>query len=218
MWTISSAIFETSWIYFKPLLVKGSSPYWDQEKALVSFKENIGIFNYVNLFWYYLSPNGDVNKYEYANEDRSIIEFAHQNNVKVSAVITNLPEYSGAGWDSKRVESVISEPETRKTHIANIVAKLNELGFDGAIIDYESVHASAKENFSIFIRELYAELHSNRKELAVVLHPRTGERVKGEENGWFQNWQTLAKYSDQLQIMGYGEHWDESLPGPIASV
>ena len=201
----------------KPLLVKGSIPYWDQEKASDSFKQNISVFNYVNLFWYYLSPNGDVNKYEYANEDSSIIEFAHQNNVKVSAVITNLPEYSGATWDSKRVESVISEPETRKTHIANIVTKLNELGFDGIIIDYESVHASAKENFSNFIRELSAELHSHRKELAVVLHPRTGERVKGEENGWFQDWQMLAKYSDQLQIMAYNEHWDESDAGPIAS-
>ena len=218
MWSRVRFPTPTVTIYQKPLLVKGSIPYWDQEKALVSFKENIGIFNYVNLFWYYLSPNGDVNKYEYANEDSSIIEFAHQNNVKVNAVITNLPEYYGATWDSKRVEDVISEPETRKTHITNIVAKLNELGFDGVIIDYESVYASSKENFSIFIRELYAELHSNRKELAVVLHPKTGERVKGEENGWFQDWKVLAEYSDQLQIMGYGEHWDNSSPGPITSV
>lgn len=202
----------------KPLLVKGSIPYWDQENALDSFKKNIGIFNYINLFWYYLSPNGDVNKYEYADEDSSIIEFAHQSNVKVSAVITNLPEYSGATWDSKRVEDVIENDNLRKNHIQNIVQKLIDLNFNGVIIDYEQVNKNVKTEFSAFISELYAVLHENGKELVVVLHPRSGDKIRGEENGWFQDWKSLSLYADQLQIMGYGEHWDESGPGPIASV
>ena len=202
----------------KPLVVKGSIPYWDQQNAFQSFQENISLFNYVNLFWYYLGRSGEVVKYAYAIEDRGIVEYAHANNIKVSAVITNLPEFQGASWDSERVENVISDSEIRNDHIENIIKKINELDFDGIIIDYESVRIDAKENFSIFIRELYIELHENGKELAVVLHPRSGNRIRGEENGWFQDWKVLSEYSDHLQIMAYGEHYDEGEAGPIASL
>jgi len=202
----------------KLLLIKGSIPYWDQEKALLSFEKNIETFNYVNLFWYYLSPNGDINKYEYANEDLSIIEFAHQNNVKVGAVITNLPEFSGADWnDSGLVEKVIRDKNKSEEHIKAIINKLNEVNFDGVIIDYEQLDTSAKNDFTNFIRDLSSAVHKNNKFLSVVLHPKTSDN-NPDENGKFQDWKQLSLYADQIQIMGYGEHWDNSLSGPIASV
>src|SRR3989344_7179768 len=50
-------------------LIKGSIPYWDQEHAVASFEQHVAIFNYVNVFWYYLGSDGSVVKYEYAQED-----------------------------------------------------------------------------------------------------------------------------------------------------
>lgn len=201
----------------KGLLIKGSIPYWDQPNAFSSFQEHIVLFDYVNLFWYYLGKEGEVVKYDYTIEDRSIIEYAHKHNVKISAVIANLPEFSAATWDSKRVEDIVFDDKRRQSHIQNIIVKLKDLNFDGIIIDYESVQPVARVAFSRFIQELSIALHKENKILSVVLHPKTGERVAGEENAWFQEWKTLAKYSDQLQIMAYNEHWDESDAGPVAS-
>ena len=201
----------------KPFLIKGSIPYWDQEEAIKSFEENVSVFNYVNLFWYFLGSDGSVMKYTYANEDQSIIDFAHANNVKVSAVITNLPEGSGS-WSSKREKNVISNEEVRQKHIENIVEKLEEFNFDGVIIDYELLKPNTREEYSNFIRELSQALYRENKILTVVLHPKTGEKVKGEEISAYQDWEALSKYSDQLQIMGYSEHTDEDPPGPIAGV
>lgn len=197
-------------------IVKGSIPYWDQESALSSFTQNVDSFDYINLFWYYLSPDGSIVKYSYAKEDKSIIDFAHDNNVKVFAVVTNLPEYDGSSWDSERVENVIAHDDTKNAHIGKMVSKLNQLEFDGVIIDYEDVNPFLKDDFSSFIKSLSEVLHRSNKLLAVALHPKNTVSDRG--NGAFQDWEALAQHADQLNIMAYGEHWDESNAGPIASL
>src|SRR3989344_599203 len=59
------------------LQVKGSIPYWDQENAFNSVLKNPQAFNYLNLFWYFLTNEGDIKKYQYATENTKIIDFAH---------------------------------------------------------------------------------------------------------------------------------------------
>lgn len=198
-------------------LIKGSIPYWDQEHAVASFEQHVAIFSYVNLFWYYLGSDGSVVKYEYAQEDPKIITFAHNNNVKVSAVITNLPEFSGATWNSNRVLRIVHSQQLKERHIANIVNLLKDFGFDGVIIDYESLGASTRDDYSNFIKDLAIALHKDNKIVTVVLHPKTGENVDGEDISDFQDWKELALYADQLQIMGYSEHSDTDSAGPVAS-
>lgn len=214
----NSKIPSKSIIQKPTLVIKGSIPYWDQEEGLASFKNNVKLFDYVNLFWYYLDSSGNIQKYQYADEDKDIIEFAHKSGVKVSAVITNLPEFPGARWnDSGLVENVINDKNKKERHIKSIADKLSEQNFDGVIIDYEQLSSSSEDDFTNFIRNLSQALHKNNKFLSVVLHPKTSEDSP-DENGKFQDWKSLSLYADQLQIMGYGEHWDESGPGPIASV
>lgn len=203
----------------KPLVFRGSIPYWDQDRAVASFKANVSKFNYISLFWYYLDENGNIKRYSNAKEDQELIRFAHENNVKVSALITNLPEDGSdeENWNSERVEAVIKDTESRKKHILEISNKLDELNFDGINIDYEQVDKSQKENFSLFINELKQNLAKKNKFVGVALHPKTAEEKSGEEISYFQDWKALGKAADQLYIMSYGEHTDEDLPGPIAS-
>lgn len=196
------------------VFVKAAIPYWDQENALLSFREHIDYIDYINLFWYYVEEVGTIATYQYAKEDKEIIDFAHKHSVKVFAVITNLPEQGS--WDSRRVELVIKDRSSREKHIENIVTKLELFGFDGVDIDYEEVEASEKEDFSLFIKELSNTLHKRGKIVAVALHPKTIHSQKG--NGEFQDWKKISDYADHLNIMAYGEHWDESEAGPIASI
>ena len=195
------------------LQVKSSIPYWEQEEALVSFREHVLKHDDLNLFWYYLGNNGEVVKYEYTVEDQGIIELAKENNVTTIATITNLPEEGG--WDSGRVENMLSSKESRAKHIQNIIEKLNELDFDGINIDYEEVNASEKNRFSLFIEELKAELKKEDMVLSISLHPKTRNT---EGLGGFQDWKQLSEYADQLSIMAFNEHWDESEAGPVASL
>lgn len=200
----------------EPLIIRGSIPYWDQERAFESLKNNPAAFDEIALFWYYLTKDGSIKKYQYTNENKEIIDFAHANNIKVVAVITNLPDRSNTSWDSERVEDVLSDEDTRHEHIDDIVSLTEDLNFDGISIDYEEVDSSQKENFSQFIKELSEALHIHNKFLGVALHPKTKD-TKDDRFG-FQDWQKLGEAADQLYIMSYNEHWDTGKPGPIASI
>lgn len=199
-------------------LIKGSMPYWDQENALLSFENNKSDFDFISIFWYYLGNDGEIKKYTYANDDSTIITNAHTNNVKILNTITNLPEDANTTWDSKRVENIINNKSLRKKHIEDISKQLNDMDFDGIIIDYESLIPSTKNNFTLFINELAQVLHRDNKILAVALHPKTAKTPPDQDIGAFQDWQQLSKSADQLYIMAYDQHYDNSEAGPIASI
>jgi spore germination protein YaaH len=199
----------------KPLLLRGSIPYWDQQNAYESFSRNPSIFGELALFWYFLDQNGNIKKYTDAIEDTAIIVSAHAAGVKVCAVITNLPEDPGTTWDSKRVEKALGSTDGRTGLITEILQKLNALSFDGVSIDFESLTSDVKNNYTEFIKELSVALHKQNKFVGIALHPQTG---KGDARYAFQNWRELGGWADELYIMAYDEHDNEGSPGPIASV
>lgn len=200
----------------EPLKVKVSIPYWDQTKALSSFRENVDLVDYVSLFWYFLGSDGAIHKYDFAQEDLSIINFAHDNGVKVEMVITNLPEDSG--WDSDRVENILKNEDLREKHIEEIIELAEKLNVDGIDIDYEQLNENLTDNFSEFIKRLGDALHQKGKYLGVALHPKSDDGIGAENGALSQDWPAIAEGADNLYIMAFGEHWDEGGPGPIASI
>ena len=201
--------------------VLGWIPYWDQQLALDSFHKNVNIINYVSLFWYNITRDGKIKKYRDADEDRQIISFAHKHGVKVFALVANLPdkEKDMSDWDFKRIAKIITSEQNRRAHISDLIKLTHKFDFDGINIDYESLPAKYRQDFTKFIQELGNALHKNNKLLAVALHPKTSENNPKEDNGSHaQDWDQLYAYVDQLHLMTYGEHTVGSDPGPIASL
>lgn len=206
--------------YLKIPSFRASIPYWDQGRAFTSFSQNTHLFNFVTVFWYTLRVDGSVRKYTYAVEDAQIINFAHVRTVKVFGLIANLPdEDEGGSWDSERVDKVIGTKSARSKHIAEIVSLAERMNFDGISIDYEELETYQKDNFTNFIKELALALHEKGKLLGVAIHPKSGEGKPNEDNGSAaQDLVPISQAGDQLYFMTYGEHWDESAPGSIASL
>ena len=194
-------------------IMRAAIPYWDQENAVSSMKKHTDLIDYFSLFWYYVDEEGDIQKYNSAVEDTSLITFEHDNDIQVSAVITNLPEEGS--WDSDRVENIIADDEKMNKHIRDIRSLLKRLNFDGVTIDYESVDANQRQNFSKFVDKLSLALDKDEKYVEVALHPKKG--IFPTQYA-FQDWETLGKGSvDRIYIMAYEEHYDEGEPGPVAS-
>jgi spore germination protein YaaH len=197
------------------LKVRGSIPYWDETTAFASLRANKDIFDSVSLFWLYLTEEGNLAKYSPADKDTSMIDFAREEGIKVSMVVTNLPEEEAATWDSSLVEQIIRDSEIRKKHIEDLIYVVNEWGVDGVTIDFEEIVPETREDFSIFIKELSQAFHQKGLFVGVALHPKVGK--KNDQLYDFQDWKALAQSADELYIMAYGEHYDEGRPGPIAS-
>jgi spore germination protein YaaH len=200
--------------------ILGWIPYWDQQNAFESFKKNIEVFDYLGLFWYQLDSEGSIRPYSTTFEAGNIIEFAHQNNVKVLPVIANLPNYmEGGDWDWRRVDRVISSSKKRAAHIEDIIKLLVSNNFDGVNIDYEALKANQKDNFTVFIQELSEALHAEGKILGIAIHPKTSEDNPREANGsQAQDWRELHPVVDHMYLMTYSQHWLGSEPGPNASI
>lgn len=199
--------------------VIGWIPYWDQTNASQSFKQNVSKIDYISVFWYRIDENGKLGTYKGVAQDKSIIEFAHKNNVKVLALVANLSETGDGSWDFKRVDRVISTKEARRKHINELIELVEKNDFDGIDIDYESLRSSQKENFTEFIEELAGQLHVRNKLLGVAIHPKTSEDNPLENNGsGAQDLRRIGRYADQLYFMTYLEHGAFSEPGPIGSL
>lgn len=201
--------------------VLGSIPYWDQKKAIESFRNNIDVIDYLSVFWYNLGPDGKIRNYIHAKEDQDLIKYAHKHGVKVFALIANLPDdqREGSGdWDSDRVGHILNSSQHRQTHINDILSLARRMNFDGILIDYEALPPKYRDVYSLFIKELAQALHANKKLLSIAIHPKTSKNNPIENNGSHaQDWSQLQHYSDQLHFMTYGEHTSGTGPGPIAS-
>lgn len=205
-----------------PCSVLAHAPYWAQEPAAASFEKHIGVVDYLSVFWYNLGPDGEIRKYLLADEDRELIERAHQHGAKVLALVANLPDDERGDdrgtWDPERVGRVIRSSAARAAHIEELLALTRRMDFDGVYIDYEALPATDREAFTLFIRDLGEALHAENKILAVAIHPKTSENNPLEDNGSAaQDWEALHPYADQLHFMTYSEHTAATYPGPVAS-
>ena len=193
------------------LKVFRSIPYWDQPRAIAMFKKHVDVFDVISVFWYRLNEEGGIVKYDYAKEDTSLIEFAHENDVQVLALIANLPEEDD--WDPNLVGNVIGDEESRAAHIADIRTLVKKKNFDGVNIDYEFLRNRQQEDYTAFIAELGEALRADGKILAIAIHAQTpGSATRG------QDMFALQEYVDILSFMTYDEHWETGEPGPPASL
>lgn len=196
--------------YDSDMQVFGSIPYWDQTRAISVFKENVDAFDVISVFWYRLDEDGAIVKYRDAKEDLSLIKYAKDNDVKILALIANLPEDDD--WDPDRVDAAIGDEDARAAHIAAIVDLVVSKGFDGASIDYEFLRNRQTESFSIFISELAAALHAEARVLSVAVHAQTPNGAKRGQDI------VSLQAADIISLMTYDEHWETGDAGPVASL
>jgi peptidoglycan-N-acetylglucosamine deacetylase len=191
-------------------------PFWDEPRALASYRNHVNKFTFLSVFWYKLDTNGNVSLYNQAVEDKSVIQFAHQHNNKVLAIVANMADYNeGGGWDANRVQNVIGTEEARQKHIGELMYLVETRNFDGIDIDYEALYPSQRNDFSLFIKELANALHKKGKILGIAIQPVTAANSSQDNNGsQAEDLPTLAKYADHLDFMTYLEHTSSDPMGP----
>jgi len=170
--------------------------------AKASFFANADVIDDISPFWYSTDSSGRL----YGTRNDDLVRIAHENNVRIIPSIHNV-------GDPGVVVPILTNPQRRARHIQNIVDEVLARNYDGIDIDYESLDASLRDEFSAFMRDLAAALHQHDKLLTVAVH---GKDSDYGGLGGFQDWVELNKHVDQLRIMTYDYHWRGSGPGPVA--
>ncbi len=155
----------------------------------------------VNPFWYSALPDGTLALSPEAEDAEKLAAWRE-------AGLLILPTIANAAPQAVHAE-------TRAAHIANIVALVERMNYDGIDIDYEAFPLATRDDFSAFIEALGTELHARGRLLSIAVHAKTSD-AGAWEGAAAQDWTRLASAVDVFRIMTYDYHNRASAtPGPI---
>ncbi|MFQ6020257.1 MAG: glycosyl hydrolase family 18 protein, partial [Dehalococcoidia bacterium] len=111
---------------------------------------------------------------------------------------------------SAAVADILSDDSVRQAHIDAIVQLASEGGFAGIDLDYTRLDASARSQFTEFVRALAERLHQDGLKLSLAL-PAVGSDEEGEEGAY--DWKELGEAADIIKIQPLADptrYWEET--------
>ena len=168
--------------------------------------EHAGVIDEVNFVWYTLHGGSKI---EGSVLSSQALAAAREAGLRI------VPSIANSGFDRDIVLDAIGDPAARARHVQELAALVEENGYDGLDIDYESLAAADREVFTLFIEELAAALHANGRILSIAVHAKTDDA--GTWGGpAAQDWPRLGAAVDEFKIMTYDYHYAGGEAGPIA--
>lgn len=160
---------------------------------------------YIAVFTYSVRPDGTLIE---PNDDALIKEIkAH--NIKPLMVLSNY----GAGGFSPELATQVLEANVRRTLILNIVRKINEKGYSGISIDFESIPAEQRPNFTAFLTELKKAMGNLL--LQVNVFSKTWDMPTNPFAGAF-DYAEIGKIADIVTVLTYDYGYTVGPPDPVA--
>lgn len=190
----------------KPTLeYSGWIPYWRTEAGIKDVLPHLAQLKEINPFGYTVKTDGTL--YDAAGLESTtsqwgeIIKQAKAKKVRVIPTIM---------WsDTEAIHTVLSDPTLRSKHVDAIVTMVNKNNFDGVDIDYEGKRAEDKENYALFLKELYKKM--GKKWVMCTIEARTpvDSRYLGtppEDATMYANdLVAINKNCDRVRLMTYDQ-------------
>lgn len=106
--------------------------------------------------------------------------------------------------DSSLITRLVETEKSRKKHVDELIAAVDQFGLNGIEIDYERVEEEDWERMLLFYSELHTRLQKSGKSLRIILEPRAPiEQLKLPEG-------------PEYVMMAYNLYGSHSEPGPKA--
>ena len=147
-----------------------------------------------------VSPDGRLD----VDQDSKLVGWLRTSGIEMP-VMSMVNNYDGKDWVVKEMAEMLSRPESRhrlSKELTNFTLGQHE---PGIVVDFELIPETSQDDFSHFIHDLGAALHSAGLKLMVALPAAD----------WSYDYKYLASQSDALILMNYDMHWPASPPGPI---
>ena len=206
-------------------ILTGWLPYYSMKTYLPAVLSNADLIKEIMPFWYTLKYDGKTKKaviadvYQPANPSVPIIEplTALRN-----AGMTIIPTISD-GTDQMVLANLLAKPASRKQVVDAIVATVASQNYDGIDLDFEGFAfidpttswKSTAPNWVLFVKELSAALHSQKKILSITT-PYLFNPAEAQKGYFVYAWAEIAPFIDRLRIMTYD--YSTSRPGPIGPI
>ena len=206
-------------------ILTGWLPYYSMKTYLPAVLNNADLIKEIMPFWYTLKYDGKTKKpvvadvYKTANPSVPITEplTALRN-----AGMTIIPTITD-GTDQMILANLFAKPVSRKQVVDAIVATVASQNYDGIDLDFEgfafidpnTTWKATAPNWVLFVKELSAALHTEKKILSITT-PYLFNPAEAQKGYFVYAWAQIAPFIDRLRIMTYD--YSTSRPGPIGPI
>ena len=184
------------------LKVAGWIPYWHDLQGIKDVRAHLKQINTLYPFVYSAQPDGSIKDLSSGLDGdawRTLFVDARNKHIEIIPTVM---------WsDGSSTQVVLSDPMTRKQHIAVITSMVERGKYDGVDIDYESKRSETKDSFSAFLTELKAALKG--KLLTCTIEARTppdsAYKVPPATIEYSNDYAVIGKVCDRVQLMAYDQ-------------
>ena len=206
-------------------ILTGWLPYYSMKTYLPAVLNNADLIKEIMPFWYTLKYDGKSKKavvtdvYKPANPSVPITEpLAALRN----AGMTIIPTISD-GTDKLVLANLLAKPVSRKQVVDENEATVASQNYDGIDLDFEgfafidpnTTWKATAPNWILFVKELSAALHAEKKILSITT-PYLFNPAEAQKGYYVYAWAQIAPFIDRLRIMTYD--YSTSRPGPIGPI
>lgn len=162
--------------------------------------------NVISPTWYKVkNADGEI----ISMADKDYVDYVHSLGMEIWPLISDFTNVEGDGWS---VKELLSNAESRRKLIENIIDEILILECEGVNIDFEYVREDNGRDYAQFIRELSIRC----KEEGIVL---STDNPPPKAYNQYYNYKILGDCVDYVIIMGYDEYTKSSgEAGPVASI
>ena len=209
MKTKTLSIFIFSFLFFAAqtqvfaadLELTGWIPYWRVSGGTRDARNHIEELSEIHPFGYSVTEDGELKDLAKLKKSswRKLFREADKEDVRIIPTVM---------WSSgPQIHKILSNPVSREDHIDEIVSVVKKGKFDGIDIDYEGKLAETKDYFSLFLKELKAELGNKMLTCAVEARtpPSSLYRTIPTNLQYANDYAAIGRYCDRVQIMTYDQ-------------
>jgi spore germination protein YaaH len=145
-----------------------------------------------------------------------VLRIAREKRVAVMPLVLN------RRFDQPLMHTVLDDPARRARAIRYLVYYALRDGFLGFQFDYENIHHTYRDKFTVFFKEAAGEFHKHRLQLSIAVVGRQNDIRNDQSPGGWDNWSgvydyaAIGKFADFVSVMAYAEHGVTAAPGPVA--
>ena len=147
-----------------------------------------------------------------------VLQIATENHVAVTPLVVN------RGFKQPLIHTVLDTPESRARAIRYLLYYALRDGYLGFQFDFENIHYTYRDKFTLFFRETAREFHKHHLQLSAAIVGRRNDTRNPKGSSGYDNWSgvydyhQLGAYADFISVMAYAEHGASDNPGPVAGL
>lgn len=150
------------------------------------------------IFSYGFTPNGDL--LPPAQDDTFMITLAKE--YHTAPLLTLTPLDSEGAFNNYLVTSVVQNEEAADNLISQLIAEIQNRGFEGVDIDFEYILASDREAYAAFVAKVRGAVNALGYPVSVALAPKTSDNMPGLLYEG-KDYALLGEAADRVLLMTY---------------